>query len=291
MLEYRQVLTRMRLGDTDRSIARAGLMGRRKAAQLRRTAEAAGWLDVATALPGGRGTARSKLAVEVGLGHSGQQDIQLGPRWLDGRDDEFPAPGNQLHGGVERQADPGGESLRNSERQAVAPLSDSSFHCLRLPCFRCGCIYDCRYSVRQCESTISARARAGRARQRRRRGGVHRRNSRRGRALGISRGAHHRPGGGARHDDVDIVVLNEAPILLYHRVLRDGVRLLSRDLRATTGRAGQTLSRYFDFLPQNAAMNILDAGVRPAATRGGPCAQARPTSREQAQARRHASHG
>ena len=61
MFEYRQVLTRMRLGDTDRAIARAGLMGRRKAAQLRRTAEAAGWLDVATPLP-----ADAELAVHVG---------------------------------------------------------------------------------------------------------------------------------------------------------------------------------------------------------------------------------
>ena len=51
-------------------------------------------------------------------------------------------------------------------------------------------------------------------------------------------------------NDVDVVVLNRASILLYHRVLRDGVRLLSRDLRATTTRAGQALSRYFDFLPQ-----------------------------------------
>ena len=42
MFEYRQILTRMRLGDTDRAIARVGLMGRRKAAQLRHTAEAAG---------------------------------------------------------------------------------------------------------------------------------------------------------------------------------------------------------------------------------------------------------
>ena len=49
---------------------------------------------------------------------------------------------------------------------------------------------------------------------------------------------------------VDVVVLNRASILLYHRVLRDGVRLLSRDLQATTIRAGQALSRYFDFLPQ-----------------------------------------
>ena len=35
-------------------------------------------------------------------------------------------------------------------------------------------------------------------------------------------------------NDVDVVVLNRAPILLYHRVLRDGVRVLSRDLRDTT---------------------------------------------------------
>lgn len=61
---------------------------------------------------------------------------------------------------------------------------------------------------------------------------------------------------------VDVVVLNTAPPLLYHRVLRDGVRLLSRDLRATTTRAGQALSRYFDFLPQ---MEKMDAARRFAA--------------------------
>lgn len=53
-----------------------------------------------------------------------------------------------------------------------------------------------------------------------------------------------------RTNSVDIVVLNEAPPLLYHRVLRDGVRILSRDLPATTTREGQALSRYCDFLPQ-----------------------------------------
>jgi len=51
MFEYRQVITRMRLGDTDRAIARAGLMGRRKAHAIRRVAEAAGWLDPSTPLP------------------------------------------------------------------------------------------------------------------------------------------------------------------------------------------------------------------------------------------------
>ena len=51
-------------------------------------------------------------------------------------------------------------------------------------------------------------------------------------------------------NDVDVVVLNHAPPLLYHRVLRDGVRVLSRDLRATTTREGYALSRYCDYLPQ-----------------------------------------
>jgi hypothetical protein len=50
--------------------------------------------------------------------------------------------------------------------------------------------------------------------------------------------------------DVDVVVLNEAPPLLYHRVISQGERLLSRNLRATTTREGYALSRYCDYLPQ-----------------------------------------
>ncbi len=49
---------------------------------------------------------------------------------------------------------------------------------------------------------------------------------------------------------VDVVVLNDAPPLLYHRVLRDGIRILARDLRATTTREGCALSRYCDYAPQ-----------------------------------------
>lgn len=52
MHQIRQALVRMRLGDTDRAIARAGLVGRRKLAGLRRLAEAVGWLDPAVPLPG-----------------------------------------------------------------------------------------------------------------------------------------------------------------------------------------------------------------------------------------------
>ena len=57
---------------------------------------------------------------------------------------------------------------------------------------------------------------------------------------------------------LDVVVLNQAPPLLYGRVLREGIRLLSRDPAATTTREAQALSRYFDFLPQLAK---IDAAV------------------------------
>lgn len=55
-------------------------------------------------------------------------------------------------------------------------------------------------------------------------------------------------------NDVDVLVLNRAPPALYHRVLRDGRRILARDLRATTTREGYALSRYCDFVPQLAKM-------------------------------------
>jgi transposase len=51
MYHYRQVLVRMRQGDTDREIARSGLMGRRKAGTLRERATAQGWLEAGTRLP------------------------------------------------------------------------------------------------------------------------------------------------------------------------------------------------------------------------------------------------
>jgi predicted nucleotidyltransferase len=49
--------------------------------------------------------------------------------------------------------------------------------------------------------------------------------------------------------DVDVVILNEAPPLLYHRVLTGGIRVFSRDLPSTTTREGRALSRYCDFVP------------------------------------------
>ncbi len=60
-------------------------------------------------------------------------------------------------------------------------------------------------------------------------------------------------------NEIDVLVLNQAPPVLYHRVLRDGLRLLARDLRATTTREGYALSRYCDYLPQLAK---IEAGRR-----------------------------
>ena len=45
MFQYRQALVRMRAGDTDREIARSGLMGRDKLAAWRAVAKTVGWLD------------------------------------------------------------------------------------------------------------------------------------------------------------------------------------------------------------------------------------------------------
>lgn len=64
-------------------------------------------------------------------------------------------------------------------------------------------------------------------------------------------------------NQVDVVVLNDAPPLLYHRVLRDGIRVFSRDLQRTTGREGRALSRFCDYLPQ---LSKIDAALRFAAS-------------------------
>lgn len=51
MYQYRQVLSRLRLNDSSRAIARSGLMGRTKVEALRRIAHEKGWLDPSLPLP------------------------------------------------------------------------------------------------------------------------------------------------------------------------------------------------------------------------------------------------
>ena len=51
MYEYRQVIHRMRMGESDRTIARTRLMGRIKCGQIRDIAGERGWLDKGLPLP------------------------------------------------------------------------------------------------------------------------------------------------------------------------------------------------------------------------------------------------
>lgn len=51
MFQYRQILVRLRAGDSVREIARSGLMGRDKLSELQALAEQHGWLDQACELP------------------------------------------------------------------------------------------------------------------------------------------------------------------------------------------------------------------------------------------------
>lgn len=64
---------------------------------------------------------------------------------------------------------------------------------------------------------------------------------------------------GLHSNDIDLLILNQAPPALYYHVLRDGIRVLSRDLAATTTREGRAVSLYCDFVPQ---LEKMDAAWR-----------------------------
>ena len=51
MFHYRQILVRMRMGESDRAISKTGLMGRKKIASVREFATQRGWLDIQQPLP------------------------------------------------------------------------------------------------------------------------------------------------------------------------------------------------------------------------------------------------
>lgn len=59
--------------------------------------------------------------------------------------------------------------------------------------------------------------------------------------------------------DVDVVVLNDAGPVLYHRVITGGARIFVRDLTAATTREGLALSRYCDYVPH---LRIVDEALR-----------------------------
>ncbi|PZS27465.1 MAG: hypothetical protein DLM61_16630 [Pseudonocardiales bacterium] len=57
----------------------------------------------------------------------------------------------------------------------------------------------------------------------------------------------------------DVVVLNDAPLALSYRVLRDGTVLVSRDERVRVEHRVRTIDRYLDMAP---ARRLLAAGTR-----------------------------
>lgn len=65
MYQYRQIIVRLRLGETSRAIARAGLAGRKKVKAILKIARQAGWLDSTKALPEDRELSKFFKEVKV----------------------------------------------------------------------------------------------------------------------------------------------------------------------------------------------------------------------------------
>jgi transposase len=101
MFQYRQVLVRLRAGDTVREIARSGLMGRDKLAALRAVAQRQGWLDanaqvpddgqIAAALGRGRRVASSTVS-------SVEPHREVVKRWFDAG-----VQGRAIHAALRRE--------------------------------------------------------------------------------------------------------------------------------------------------------------------------------------------
>jgi predicted nucleotidyltransferase len=71
-------------------------------------------------------------------------------------------------------------------------------------------------------------------------------------------------------DEVDVAILNQTPIALNYRVVRDGVVLLCRDRNARLHWEAMTRSRYFDFKPfiERYERAVLEQARRGVLTRG-----------------------
>jgi hypothetical protein len=100
MFQYRQILVRVRQGDTDREIARSGLMGRRKIAAFRALCQLQGWLDPAAVLP-----EDVALAAAVGQGKRARSTIssaeshrEVVSRWI-----AQGVSGVAIHGALRRE--------------------------------------------------------------------------------------------------------------------------------------------------------------------------------------------
>jgi transposase len=100
MFQYRQVLVRLRAGDTVREIARSGLMGRDKLGALRAVAEEQGWLDASADMPGDEA-----IVAAVGAKRRARSTIssvephrEVVSRWL-----EAGVQGRAIHAALKRE--------------------------------------------------------------------------------------------------------------------------------------------------------------------------------------------
>ena len=100
MFQYRQVLVRLRAGDTVREIARSGLMGRDKLGALRAVAQAHGWLDAGAEVP-----ADEAIVAALGQGRRASSTIssvephrEVVRRWLDAG-----VQGRAIHAALKRE--------------------------------------------------------------------------------------------------------------------------------------------------------------------------------------------
>ncbi len=100
MFQYRQVLVRLRAGDTVREIARSGLMGRDKLGALRTVAEQQGWLDASADVPGDEA-----IVAALGAGRRARSTVssvephrEIVRRWL-----EAGVQGRAIHAALKRE--------------------------------------------------------------------------------------------------------------------------------------------------------------------------------------------
>jgi transposase len=100
MFQFRQVLVRLRAGDTAREIARSGLLGRDKLGELMRVAQAHGWFDADAPLPDDAAIAaamapRKRAASTVSSAESLRGVVQ---RWFDAG-----VQGSAIHAALKRE--------------------------------------------------------------------------------------------------------------------------------------------------------------------------------------------
>ena len=100
MFQYRQVLVRLRAGDTVREIARSGLMGRDKLGALRTVAEQQGWLDANADVPDDEAIVAALGAVQRARStvSSVEPHRQVVKRWL-----EAGVQGRAIHAALKRE--------------------------------------------------------------------------------------------------------------------------------------------------------------------------------------------